>query len=406
MNKNKARVIRRPTLKKTLRKTSVISIIITMTILWLLLSVASMVTLKQYAQSNLRLSGASISQSLEAPLVFHDIQAAHDTLTTLGHRGQFYRAVLFDPGNHELTRWERKNTHDENIVERVVNSWLYPAPVPLPVQHNGVNLGSLYLTGSNSVIIHFIWLSLGVLTLCLVLASFIAVAITNRLNQGLVNTLKNMTGVVHDVRTNRNFDRRVEPDGIAEFHRFGQDLNSLLSDMESWQKQLRQRNASLRKSAMRDALTGLKNRASFNNMLTRLLNNPQQRVKTAMLFMDTDNFKQINDTWGHAAGDRVLTELAARLRSFDFTPHSVYRLGGDEFAMILPDIRREEDVQQVIQALRKHIHHPMPFKDGHYITMTLSIGFAMADLHTTPKSLMELADQRMYREKKHRHHTF
>ena len=405
MNKDQSPMIR-PTFRKTLRRTSIVSVMITMTILWLLLSVASMVTLKQYAQSNLRLSGVSISQGLEAAMVFRDIPAAHDTLASLGLQGQYTRAVLLDPHGKELTRWERKPAKDEDIIERLTTSWLYPTPVQITVSHGGDYLGELQLTGSDITITHFVWISLAVLTLCLGLASVLSVAITNRLNRGLVTALQNMTEVVHDVRANRNFERRVQPNDIAEFHHFGMDLNSLLSDMQNWQDQLKQRNASLQKSAMRDPLTGLKNRASFNTMLTEMMGDPQRRKKTAMLFMDSDNFKQINDTWGHAAGDRVLTELATRLLSFDFAAHSVFRLGGDEFAMLLPNIENEDDILPIIQALRRHIHHPLPFKDGHYITMTLSIGFAMADQYATPKSLMELADQRMYHEKKHRHHTY
>lgn len=106
----------RPTFKSTLRRISMISVIITMTLIWLLLCFASVVTLKQYAQKNLELTGATMSHSLEASLVFNDSLAANETLATLGKQGQFAVAevlnahksgLLTGPGTRKriTTRW-------------------------------------------------------------------------------------------------------------------------------------------------------------------------------------------------------------------------------------------------------------------------------------------------------------
>ncbi|MGS9097482.1 diguanylate cyclase DgcN, partial [Salmonella enterica subsp. enterica serovar Infantis] len=78
---------------------------------------------------------------------------------------------------------------------------------------------------------HFIWLSLAVLTGCILLASGIALLLTRYLHKGVVDALQNITEVVHDVRTNRNFSRGVPDERIAEFHLFAQDFNSLLDEM-------------------------------------------------------------------------------------------------------------------------------------------------------------------------------
>lgn len=406
MNKQPPQIAR-PTFRKSLRRTSMISVVITMTIVWFVLSVTSMLTLKQYAQSNLKLSGASISQNLEAAMVFKDLPAAHETLTALGNLGQYSQAILLNQHGQELTRWERSATINNSLVANWVRHWLYPTPIRQTIWHNGKPLGELLLTGTGDIITHFVWISFALLTGCLLLVACASLAITNRLNRGLVDALQNITDVVHDVRANRNFGRRVQPERIAEFHLFGQDFNSLLTEMEAWQHQLQTKNASLRKSAMRDPLTGLKNRSSFDSDLQAVLTDPAQKAQSALLFMDSDNFKQINDTWGHAAGDRVLVEIANRLLSFDGTVNSAYRLGGDEFAMLLHGVHAHDDLQKLIQQLRQNIAHPIPFRDGHYITVSLSIGYALPDANSTPESLMELADQRMYFEKKRRHnHAF
>jgi nitrogen fixation protein FixH len=95
MNKEMA-ASSRPTFKRTLRRISLISVVITMTLIWLLLIIASVVTLKQYAQKNLELTGATMSHSLEAALVFNDATAAAETLATLGKQGQFATAEVLD----------------------------------------------------------------------------------------------------------------------------------------------------------------------------------------------------------------------------------------------------------------------------------------------------------------------
>lgn len=113
-----------------------------------------------------------------------------------------------------------------------------PCPIIQPIRHNGETIGEVRLTARDSSISHFIWFSLAVLTGCILLASGIAITLTRHLHNGTVEALKNITDVVHDVRSNRNFSRRVSEERIAEFHRFALDFNSLLDEMEEWQLRL------------------------------------------------------------------------------------------------------------------------------------------------------------------------
>lgn len=117
------------------------------------------------------------------------------------------------------------------------------------------------------------------------------------MHNGTVEALKNITDVVHDVRSNRNFSRRVSEERIAEFHRFALDFNSLLDEMEEWQLRLQAKNAQLLRTALHDPLTGLANRAAFRSGINTLMNNSDARKTSALLFLDGDNFKYINDTW-------------------------------------------------------------------------------------------------------------
>lgn len=392
----------RPTFKRALRRINIISVIVTMTLIWLLLSVASVLTLKQYAQKNLELTAATMTHSLEAALVFTDDVAATETLAALGQQGQFSAAEVRDNNQNVIASWHAHTDETDDKLSDFVSHWLFPLPVAQPVWHNGEIIGEVRLIARDSLISHFIWLSLAVLTGSILLASGIAIILTRHLHNGVVEALQNITEVVHDVRTNRNFSRRVSEERIEEFHRFAQDFNSLLDEMEEWQLHLQAKNAQLLRTALHDPLTGLANRAAFRSSINALMNDNSARSSSALLFLDGDNFKFVNDTWGHAAGDRVLIEVAKRLAEFGGNRHIPYRLGGDEFAVVLYGVHSEYEVQRVCAALSQEFNRPFDLHNGHLASMTLSIGYALTWEHASAEKLQELADRNMYLAKHQR----
>ncbi|ATG02095.1 diguanylate cyclase [Lelliottia amnigena] len=392
----------RPTFKRTLRRISMISVVITMTLIWLLLSIASVVTLKQYAQKNLELTSATMSRSLEASLVFNDAAAATETLAMLGKQGQFAVAEVLDAQGKRFARWSWNPNDNPDALGTLVSRRLFPTPAVQAVLHNGHAIGEVRITARDSLISHFIWMSFAVLTGCILFAAFVALSITQSLHNGIVNALQNITDVVHDVKSNRNFSRRVEEECIEEFHRFGQDFNSLLDEMEEWQLKLQARNAQLMRTAMHDPLTGLANRAAFRNSIAALMKDSSAQTNSALLFLDGDDFKLINDTWGHAAGDCVLIEVANRMVEFGAKRHQSYRLGGDEFAMILYGVHSATDVQQLCAALSQQFLRPYDLHNGNTANMSLSIGFALTWENTSVEALLEQADRNMYLVKNQR----
>ncbi|CAG4945510.1 unnamed protein product [Colias eurytheme] len=392
----------RPTFKGKLRRISIISVVIAMLIVWLLLSVASMLTLKQFAQRNLELLAVTVSYSLEAAVVFRDSASANEMLSVLGRQGQFTAAKVVDSEGRELIHWQAEKPSQHDMVGSLVMGWLYPHPIRQPIWHNGKIIGEMRLIGTDATVTLFVWLALGVLTACILLASVIVLGISHHLHGDIDAALQNITDVVHDVRSKRNFSRRVSPEKIEEFHLFAQDFNSLLDEMEDWQIQLQLKMASLQKTALQDSLTGLANRAVFRTALDRLIEDADTLKNSALLFMDGDNFKIINDTWGHAAGDAVLKEVAQRLQMFANTRHLAFRLGGDEFAILLHAVSNERQAAGVLRQLKEMVEQPILLPGGHWITMTLSIGVALAKDIMSAESLMETADRNMYIEK-HKH---
>jgi len=163
--------------------------------------------------------------------------------------------------------------------------------------------------------------------------------------------------------------------------------------------QAEEKQATLR--AMHDAATGLPNRGLFDDRLAHgIALAERNRWTLAVMFLDLDRFKSINDEHGHATGDRVLKEVAERLQRFARDDDTVCRNGGDEFLVLLMNPKGRANVWRVATALQEEIARPMDI-DGVERIVGASIGVALYPSDgTAGDRLVELADTAMYRAKK------
>ena len=152
--------------------------------------------------------------------------------------------------------------------------------------------------------------------------------------------------------------------------------------------------------AHHDALTDLPNRNLFWDRLGQALRHAKRRESgAAVLWLDLDGFKSVNDTLGHAAGDVLLQQVALRLKSRVRDSDTVARLGGDEFAVIMPDISEIEGAEQIASAMITSLSAPFDLPQG-VVSITCSIGVALYPQHAlTVESLTQRADMAMYHAK-------
>ena len=164
--------------------------------------------------------------------------------------------------------------------------------------------------------------------------------------------------------------------------------------------QRRQAEDKLQHVAMHDALTALPNRNKLQEHLKASVAQAEQAgLNMAMMFLDLDRFKKINDTLGHHIGDSVLIEVARRLRSAMRTSDIVARLGGDEFVVLLPRIAELEDGERVARKVMDLFLAPLRI-GPHELRVTPSIGLALYPQHgQDPATLMRHADLAMYQAK-------
>ncbi len=142
-----------------------------------------------------------------------------------------------------------------------------------------------------------------------------------------------------------------------------------------------------------DALTGVANRAAFRTHLARALAIGEDHL--AVAFCDLDRFKPVNDTYGHRAGDRVLVEVAARLRSRLRMGDELARIGGDEFTVLLRNVPDAAVAAQLADRLLLAVAKPFPVPDGE-VRVGMSVGIALAGTVTNADDLLSAADEALY----------
>jgi diguanylate cyclase (GGDEF)-like protein/PAS domain S-box-containing protein len=163
--------------------------------------------------------------------------------------------------------------------------------------------------------------------------------------------------------------------------------------------------------AFHDALTGLPNRSLFTDRLEHALRRAKRRKDYlfAVLFLDLDRFKVVNDSLGHAIGDQLLVAIARRLEACLRAEDTVARIGGDEFVLLLEDIDSINEATSIVNRLQKKITSPIVL-DGHEVFITASIGIALSSSeYLEPTNLLRDADTAMYRAKelgRARHEVF
>ena len=192
-----------------------------------------------------------------------------------------------------------------------------------------------------------------------------------------------------DVTAEREADRRVK-----------QALDALERMVAERTAQLEEAKARAQHLADHDALTGLPNRRLLEDRLTQALAIAQRnRQSIAVMFVDLDRFKAINDSLGHAVGDALLKEAAARLVAQLREGDTVCRIGGDEFVVVLPEIRRSSDVAQVGQKLIEQLSQPVHIEER-ALVVTPSIGIAIfPEDGRDAETLIRNADAAMYHAK-------
>jgi len=207
------------------------------------------------------------------------------------------------------------------------------------------------------------------------------------------------------------FERSItSPDGTVRHslatyfpHVVGSEVQGIfvhvadVTPLKRLEEELREAKASAEHMATHDVLTGLPNRVLLSDRLDQALASAERnRELVAVLSLDVDNLKTVNDTFGHAGGDQLLVAVASRIATSLRACDTATRLGGDELIVVIPELTSVPEVDVVVNRILANVRTPFLIGET-TIVPTVSVGIAMYPAHgTTPKALLEASDRALY----------
>lgn len=359
------------------------------------------VAVRSYAQHNLELVAKSASYTVEAALVFGDTVAAAEGIAPLAANEDVAELTVHDANGRRMAGWRRNDQGAARLIEHVVAAMLFSKPITAEVRHQGSVIGQVRLRADARGLVRFIGQGLAGMIICLLVTAALSYFLARRFQKKIVNPLRAIAETAHAVRARRAFGLRAPRAEIDEIDSLGQDFNALLEELETWQAHIRSEHESLAHRATHDALTGLANRASFEAQVARAAADATATESWfAILYLDFDRFKEINDTHGHAGGDAVLVEVAARIKRRLRPGDAAARLGGDEFAILLASCAGRSEAERAAAAIAITMADPVELPGGGTVDAGLSIGIAVfPENGRTVDALMHHADAAMYGQK-------
>jgi diguanylate cyclase (GGDEF)-like protein len=276
------------------------------------------------------------------------------------------------------------------------------------VRAGGQVLGQVELTTARRAIRELIAESSAVTAATVGVCLVFAYALAARLQRLMSRPVAQVAEAARRVSAERDYSLRVDYDGRDEFGRLTDAFNGMLEQVQRRDQELEEQvrgrteelvrlNERLKHQAYHDALTKLPNRALFDDRLTlAIAQSERDDSKVAVMFLDLDNFKAINDSLGHDYGDELLRQVALRIRNAVRRIDTVARLGGDEFTVVLTKLDSAEDAAIVARAIIDAVHRPVDIA-GQIVRTSVSIGISIYPDHgLTVTALKRNADTAMY----------
>jgi diguanylate cyclase (GGDEF)-like protein len=369
-----------------------------------MLLLAGLIALRVYMDNNLQLVARSLAYTVEAAVIFGDRDNANETMQRMLVDEGVAEARVRDARGAVFAEWSGAQQGLGNHMGQALVAMVGLEPATAPIQYEGTRAGEVMLRSDGLGLLHFVTSGLVALLVCVAVSGVVGMVLSRRMLQDMVTPLQSLARVARTVRRDRTYGLRVPAARIAELRALGDDFNALLDELEQREQQLEQKNMALTHQAMHDSLTGLPNRAHFEQYLQAKLEQARQACTSmALMFLDNDHFKKVNDTYGHAAGDALLMAVGQRVRAQLRAQDLVARLGGDEFAIVMAVADDVEDASKLADRVIAAMREPVVLGDGTRLQPSVSIGVALFPDHGHDMTtLLRAADAAMYHVKAHR----
>ncbi|CAF1612829.1 unnamed protein product [Adineta ricciae] len=359
------------------------SIVICMLLLFvettiLLLSLSA---IRRYAETNMELVASLVSYNIRAAVLADDHRAIREVLSIIDQRRHVAESRVYDVKYNLLVSWKSEIIGQTSQAQKMIAKWLFLKPITVPILHNQHEIGHVWLNGDLRELTHFIFLMLLWFTGSLLIMIFGASYLSCRKYSDI--------SISHRMRKQQTFSQQRLSSTVAQ-----------LNELSKKNERLKKENNSLAWLLQHDQLTGLLNRSTFQSELTTVIESLSECKYVGVLFIDADHFKEVNDKYGHAAGDYTLITVAQRLRNALRKDDSAARLGGDEFAVLVINIEAVHEVERIARRIVDAMNEPIELPDGTRICQSVSIGIVLSKEMTNAQKLLAQADAAMYHIKR------
>jgi diguanylate cyclase (GGDEF)-like protein len=344
-----------------------------------------------------------VGQNSAAALVFDDQAAAGEVLQALRAETSVVSACLYRSSGRLFAQYGRLDGLRDCPARMQDESGNNPGFVRVrrTIAHQGDLTGTLFLQSDLHEIEQRWRHLLGVAAWLLLVALLVGGVAGSLLQRRISGPVQSLAAAMQQVTDGHDFSARVEPSGCDEIARLGGGFNSMLRELERQAAEKKAFAAQLQYQALNDDLTGLPNRRLLADRLSHALAVAErQQLQVALVYIDLDGFKLVNDSLGHAIGDLLLRQVAQRLQSRVRESETLARLGGDEFAVVISGEHAGKVAARVSAALLEALTPPFLVED-HEIAISASIGISLfPENGATPLLLLQQADSAMYAAKK------
>ena len=344
-----------------------------------------------------------VGQNSAAALDFDDRRAAEEVLHALQSESSVVSACLYDRSGNLFAQYHRELTKQGCSAQVDQSRRVAPGlvSVSLKVVRRQDLTGILYLESDLNDVQrrrkYLLQLAAGLLLLALCVGGIAGSLLQRRISKPIYL----LASAMQKVTQQHNFSIRVPVSGRDEIAQLGDGFNTMLTELELSEREKKTAEARLQYQAMNDELTGLPNRRLLADRLAQALaRGAREQRHVALLYIDLDGFKLVNDSLGHTIGDMLLSQVAERLRHRVRSADTLARLGGDEFSVVLNGLRTTTEAGAVAQSLLDVLATPFAI-EGHEITVGASIGVScFPETGLDAADLLRQADSAMYAAKR------
>jgi len=384
------------TLHQLFTRSQLTIFVLTFTICSAIFLVISTYTMNAYAKSSLNILTEALNERIQPAVVFNDRLTINQILNEYIQQYPIRAIEINAPDNSVLAHAEQKDLQQFSS-QSFLDHLFYSQPIYMNIEHNQQNFGKLIVYGNSSELVTFFHKILLALLIGFILLLATAYWAVNSVYQYLMQSIRMIVESAQTISVKKNYNMRVSSSDIQELQALSTAFNGLLSEIEQSNHTLLSENNKLLHQSKHDPLTLLPNRSFFYQELFKLFEAAEPQ-NAAVLLLDLNHFKNVNEKFGHLAGDAVLRASSYCVKKV--LPEDAFfsRLGGDEFAIILPNSCVSADITHHCQRIQECFTSTFIFEQQN-ISLSISIGAAFTHKAKTPEELIANADHALCKAK-------